>query len=362
MRVFGAVALLAAMIIVGYSATSLFMSAFTSSVEPWQQYLAGIGTAAVVAWEATALWLIGRAWCRGYKPVAVMSTAMLVAAMMVTLAWEGRIVIGGRADKFASREVGVSKLKGIEDDLTWLRKRRDSVTNRKDLEWITARIEQRERDRDTAVAVKETMPEASAASRLLGGTESAWQDFLTVLPLFFWTLARVNAVPLAMVAFVGWPRKPESSSGIIVPPMSTSAVLSQPEAFAPPSEPETVPVSPPETKPSPKKEAETVTQKYPVLVDASFKKKQTFPKSIAKFRKQYLRDAPGANSDGTARHKVKGSDLWAFYNELPGESEVKSQSGFGKKLAKLGVKRENHVSGVFYTGVVLDKGIREEVA
>src|SRR5688572_16957528 len=103
--IFGTLALLAAIVIVGYSATTLFTSAYTASSEPWQQYLNGTGAAAIVLWEATALILIGAAWHRGYKPVAVLSSLLLIVAMAVTLTWEMRTVIGGRADAFASREV-----------------------------------------------------------------------------------------------------------------------------------------------------------------------------------------------------------------------------------------------------------------
>ena len=73
-----------------------------------------LGSADAV-WPSTRFLLIGAAWHRGYRPVAVGASVLLVVAMMVTLVWEARIVIGGRSDKFASREVSVNKLKGIEE-------------------------------------------------------------------------------------------------------------------------------------------------------------------------------------------------------------------------------------------------------
>jgi hypothetical protein len=208
--IFGTLALVAAIIIVGYSATTLFTSAYTASAEPWQQLLNGTGAAAIVIWEATALILIGATWHRGYKPVAVLSTALLVVAMAVTLTWEMRTVIGGRADKYASREVDATKLKGIDADLEWLRKRRETMTAkasskdvRKEMEWISTRIESLEKDRGAARAIKEVMPEAAWSARMFGGTEQLWNDILTALPLLFWMLARVAAAPLAVAALTG---------------------------------------------------------------------------------------------------------------------------------------------------------------
>jgi hypothetical protein len=208
--IFGTLALLAAIVIVGYSATTLFTSAYTASSEPWQQYLNGTGAAAIVLWEATALILIGAAWHRGYKPVAVLSSLLLIVAMAVTLTWEMRTVIGGRADAFASREVDARKQRDISADLDWLRKRRETLTTkpssvavRKEMDWIASRIEGLEKDRTSARAVKEVMPEAAWASRMMGGSEQLGNDILSALPLLFWMLARVAAAPLAVAAMVG---------------------------------------------------------------------------------------------------------------------------------------------------------------
>jgi hypothetical protein len=187
--IFGTLALLAAIVIVGYSATTLFTSAYTASSEPWQQYLNGTGAAAIVLWEATALILIGAAWHRGYKPVAVLSSLLLIVA---------------------SREVDARKQRDISADLDWLRKRRETLTTkpssvavRKEMDWIASRIEGLEKDRTSARAVKEVMPEAAWASRMMGGSEQLWNDILSALPLLFWMLARVAAAPLAVAAMVG---------------------------------------------------------------------------------------------------------------------------------------------------------------
>lgn len=153
--------------------------------------------------------------------------------------------------------------------------------------------------------------------------------------------------------------------------ISTTPIVSrQPEitveAFVKPIEPEPVSPLPPPTKPSPKEEkAEPVIEapKYPVLVDENFaKKKSVLPKSIAKWRKSFLIEDTAKLSDGSYRHVVKGSDAWAHYSSLPGLSEVKSQSGFGKKLSKLGVRKESRVDGVYYVGVRLMRQEEAKVA
>jgi len=351
-------ALLAALIIVGYSATNLFMSAYTASAEPYQQILAGIGTAAVVAWEAGAILLIGAAWHRGYRPIAVGASALLLVAMLVTLIWEARIVIGGRADKFASREVGISKLKGIEDDLAWLRKRRDSVTARKDLEWITERIDQRERDRDAAAALKEVMPEASTASQIMGGSVDRWRAFIVALPLLFWMLARVLAVPLAMMAFARKPKEASTAaqapSGVIVPPTYPPALPDSP----------VVPVKTPEDLMPPKPK-----EGYPprdVSLDPRFSpsKKNNMTASVESWAKECLQDCPAKPGNGLSPAMVKGSFAWTSYlawADVRGHVPVASQSVFGKKLAKLGIRKENRVDGIWLRGYAL-KGEKKSAA
>lgn len=213
--IFGGVALIAAIAIVAYSATTLFAAAFYASADPWQQWLNGTGAAALVIWEASALLLIGGCWYRGYKPVAFIASVALVAAMVASLSWEARSVIGGQADKFASRDTDMRRLKGIDDDLAWARDRRaqlskapSSEQGRRDMNWITNRIAELEKDRMGAHAVREVMPQAAWAARLTGWSEQRWQDIFTAAPLFFWLLARIVAIPLAVAGMTG-ARKPE---------------------------------------------------------------------------------------------------------------------------------------------------------
>jgi hypothetical protein len=216
--VFGTLALLAAIVIVGYSATTLFTAAYQSSAEPWQQMLNGTGAAAIVVWEATAVLLIGLCWHRGYRPVAVIAIVALIAAMGATLSWEMRAVIGGQADKFASREVEADKLTGQKSDLAFLRKRQEALVAKpsspavaKEIDWLMNRIDRIEKDRGSSHAVSEVLPQAAWAARVFGGGEQLWRDVFLAIPLLFWMIARIVAVPLAVAGMTGSVKKPQEA-------------------------------------------------------------------------------------------------------------------------------------------------------
>jgi hypothetical protein len=245
---FGALALVAAMVIVGYSATVLFTAAWAASAEPWQQLLAGSGAAAIVLWEATALFLIGGAWHRGYRPVAVMSTLLLIVACVVTLTWEGKLVVGGQADKQATRIVDAKKLADIDNDLAWLRSRRQAIGDktstkaiRDELQWISSRVSTLETERGNAKAISEVNPLAALAARVSGyGTEQNWGDAFLIAVLVLWSLARVCAAPLAIAAMAGVKReapaeKPKEAPEPAKPvPATPLAKITVPPAPIPP--------------------------------------------------------------------------------------------------------------------------------
>lgn len=216
--VFGTLALVAAIIIVGYSATTLFVAAFNASAEPWQQMLNGTGAAAIVVWEATAVLLIGLCWHRGYRPIAAIAIVALIAAMGATLSWEMRAVIGGQADKFASREVEADKLTGQKSDLAFLRKRQEALIGKpsspavaKEIDWLMNRIDRIEKDRGSSHAVNEVLPQAAWAARVFGGGEQLWRDVFLAIPLLFWMIARIVAVPLAVAGMTGSVKKPQEA-------------------------------------------------------------------------------------------------------------------------------------------------------
>jgi hypothetical protein len=368
--VFGTLALLAAIIIVGYSATNLFTAAYTASAEPWQQMLNGTGAAAIVIWEATALILIGAAWHRGYKPVAAISGILLIVAMCVTLVWEMRTVIGGRADKFASREMDAAKLKGIDADMEWLRKRRETLTARpsstavrKEMDWISTRIESLEKDRGNARAIKEVMPEAAWSARMFGGTEQLWNDILTALPLLFWMLARVAAAPLAVAALVG--RRKEDRTAAKADPAPTVARASVPPVLEPAVRLEPVAAPDPEPKPPaaapvPTAEAPRPTEPFvPRVVETTPLKPRTKAErqeAVVELTRRWFKDCATKTSllFGTpAKHAYKNYSDWCYDN---GEIPV-SDSHFGRSVRRLKIEAGKTAQGATY-GLQLQRGGR----
>lgn len=163
-------------------------------------------------------------------------------------------------------------------------------------------------------------------------------------------------------------QKPERSSGITVATQPVPAVLSQPEAFAPPSEPETVPVSPPEAKPSPKKEAETVTQKYPVLVteDQRFSPK---PKPRSKAERNEAVDVitkrwmeAGRVAQVPLARGDTGKALYGNYAEWCGAVRIApvNDSHFGRSIRRLKVGAGKGAHGATYALKIV--GRKAEVA
>ena len=102
--VFGALALAAALVLVTFSATTLFTAAYTSMTASWAAMLAGMGIAAVVAWEAGAALLIGNCFRSGNHAIGVGAMLLLVLAMGLTFRYELRLHVGGQADLLAQRE------------------------------------------------------------------------------------------------------------------------------------------------------------------------------------------------------------------------------------------------------------------
>lgn len=205
-KTFGYFALAAAVVIVAYSASTLFSSAFHSMKDPWQQWQTAIGASAVVLWEATALSLVGWAWHRGYKPIAVLGVPLLILACLVSLFWESSLLTSGQSDHYAERNAMVEAKDGAKQDLAWFRDRRASLKTSKpspaiarELAWIDGRITELQSSR---IAITDASPQASWLARLTGWPMQLAADVSLLVVLLFWMLARVVAVPLAQIAFI----------------------------------------------------------------------------------------------------------------------------------------------------------------
>src|SRR4030067_1080649 len=186
--IFGAIALTAAVVIVGYSAATLFAAAYTSMSASWAALMAGVGIAAVVAWEATAALLIGNCFRTGHYAIGMGAMLLLVLAMCLTFRYELRLHVGGQAGGLGPRAEG---------------------------------------------------GEGRWAARLTGWSEELWRDIWLVIPLGFWTMARVFSVPLAhagMAAFKG--REDDPGQAKAFPAVTVADVA------PPPAQPQAKPVVP----------------------------------------------------------------------------------------------------------------------
>lgn len=204
----GALALAAALVIVCYSAATLFQAAYTSMSAPWAALMAGIGIAAVVAWEAGAALLIGGSFRSGHYAIGTGALLLLVLAMGLTARYELRLHVGGQADVIAARSDAAARQVDLRSELAAARARRDRLVGlrrpnraqRNQLRAERQRIVALERRWDARIeTVAEPMPEAALAARLTGMSESEWRDIWLIVPLGFWMLARVFAFPLAVV-------------------------------------------------------------------------------------------------------------------------------------------------------------------
>lgn len=215
--VLGSIALAAALIIVGCSATQLFLTAFNSVQVPWQQWLLGAGMAAIVAWEAGAILVIGYCFKIRHWVTGIGAIVLLVLAMAVTSRQELRLYVGGQADVTASRSVQADDRKRVRAELERAYLRRDTLqslnrlTKSQDAELrdIRNRIADLERRWDTRTEEVHASgrAEGELANRLLGFDVDLSQALLDTLPLWFWMFARVFAVPAAAVAIAAMRRE-----------------------------------------------------------------------------------------------------------------------------------------------------------
>ena len=103
----------------------------------------------------------------------------------------------------------------------------------------------------------------------------------------------------------------------------------------------------------------------PVDEDPRFSKKNSLVGSVEMWARHCLKESPEKTSGGHFRFVTKSSEAWASYLDFTqkmGYTPVKSQSAFGKKLAKMGVKREARVDGSHHPGYRLEPFAVEKVA
>lgn len=208
--VLGALALAAAIIIVGCSATTLFLTAFNSVQEPWQQWLQGAGIAAIVAWEAAAVLVIGYCFRTRYWATGLGALVLLVLSMAVTSRQELRLYLGGAADMAAAKTVKADDRIRVRAELERAYSRRDQLQAQAklskyqidELGEVKGRIAKLEArwDTQTVDVYASGNKEGELANKLLGFDADLAQLLLDTLPLWFWMVARVFSIPAAAVA------------------------------------------------------------------------------------------------------------------------------------------------------------------
>jgi hypothetical protein len=209
--VLGGLALLAAVIIVGCSATTLFLTAFNSVIEPWQQWLQGVGIASIVAWEAAAVLCIYKCFRARYAIVGIGALVLLVLAMAVTTRQEFRLQLGSQADASAGRTVAADDRARIRNELDRAYARRDKLQamdrltsfQRDELADVKERIQKLEARWDTRTESIHASGnvEGEFVSKFFAIDADTAQKLLDTLPvLLFWMVARVFAIPAAVIA------------------------------------------------------------------------------------------------------------------------------------------------------------------
>jgi hypothetical protein len=239
--VLGGLALIAAVVIVGCSATTLFLTAFHSVSVPWQQWVAGVTIATIVAWEAVALLVIGYCFRKWYIILGVGTSLALVLAMAVTASLEWKGWIGGRADVSTERSVKANDRDRVLEELGRAYKRRDSLQEmerltkfqQQELTEVKARIVKLEGQWDTrTVDIRASgNVDGEAIHDLLGWDARTTQIVIDTLPMWLMMLLRVISVPGAVVAISAM----RSEKAAVAPgrPEALPATDAAPRAFTP---------------------------------------------------------------------------------------------------------------------------------
>lgn len=212
-RLIALIGVLAAVLFVVYSAVTLYNTAYNLTSLEWQRQLYGGAAAGVVIYEALALILAGTLWKEKQRALAVGCVVLLVAAT----AWSFRLElvnqIHGQADHIAARSavkdqstIDSGQLDALNQQRkTWTARLQSDNLSKKTLREINDTIADLNRKIESVInrvdarpAIMEVSPDAALAARMLGSDETHWRDWLSLLGLAFWPLARILATPAAV--------------------------------------------------------------------------------------------------------------------------------------------------------------------
>ncbi len=210
-RFIAAIGVLVAVAFVGYSAITLYQTGYNITSLEWQKQLYGGAAAAVVVYEALAILFAIALWKEKHRGLAAGCLILLVAATAWSFRLELLNQVAGQADRIASRQNVITQSGYDAGQLAALSKQQATWTAkietatgkalaefRAELDKINAQIREVIARINERPAVAEASPDASLAARLLGGSEVQWRDWLAILSLAFWPLARILATPAAV--------------------------------------------------------------------------------------------------------------------------------------------------------------------
>lgn len=200
--------LLAAIVLIGCSASSLFWSAYDGAVDPWQKWIQGTQIVAVIIWEAGAVIAITYCFSHGYKIIGYAGTVLLILAMGYTLSEELRQQAGAQETAMSKREAQKGKLELVRSELDKAIARRDELQKLRkpnegqqdELTAIRGEIAKMKDKWEAQIDAPHTVvpPGVALIARWtkMNVTDSA--DLQPLVKMAFWTMARVFALPIAM--------------------------------------------------------------------------------------------------------------------------------------------------------------------
>jgi hypothetical protein len=207
-RAIGYFTLLAAIILIACSATTLFWNSYETAVDPWQKWSQGVQVVSVIVWEAGAVLAISYCFRHRHFVMGSAGIILLLLAMGYTLSQELRQQAGTQADSAARLAMEASARELEQGELTKAIKRRDYLQGlrrpseaqedellrlHKDIAGFKTTWEAR-----TETVHAEGVPGAALLARWTGLDVSKTADIDTLIKTAFWTMARVFSLPLAV--------------------------------------------------------------------------------------------------------------------------------------------------------------------
>ncbi len=211
LRFIAGVGVIVAAAFIGYSAITLYQTGYNITSLEWQRPLYGGAAAAVVVYEALAILFAVALWREKHRALAAGCLILLVAATAWSFRLELLNQVAGQADRIAGRQAMIVRTSADAGQLEVLTRQQAAWTAkletatgralaqfRDELDKVNAQIRDIVARMNERPAVMEASPDASLAARMLGGSEGQWRDWLALLSLAFWPLARILATPAAV--------------------------------------------------------------------------------------------------------------------------------------------------------------------